>query len=940
MSEVLSRHWPGNTPRLRLGDVEFDLRYRSVSRDGRVHELSQRCFDLLLLFLREPRQLHTREEIFRRVWAGVVVEDANITTSIWLLRKALGEEAKGWIRTVAKQGYVFDPPGELEPASANDPVGPETLLPAAETPPPPIVVSPGAAPDRRLSGLSRFHLGVAVALLVALVTALFALRMPTAPSHVMVLAVPDSSLTDEARWPAELLQSWIEWQLETRSDRVKLADATGERGSADTVVLLSAAMPVGRDGEWHLRAHLHQDGRNLNLDHAVVPERMLATIDALSSDVLRRFMPDVGAHELPSLATLDVVAAPRLVKAVAAEQRGRWNEAATLYRQVLDVAPDFGFARLHLAMALAELGQSNAAQAELVSAERWVASLPAPMQPLLRARMLAIRQDYLAAAKTFGELADHSIDERSDLRLDEAANLRRGGRSLDALDRLSGPVPVSPARALPWLIERGETELAMLDLARARATANEAIQLARSLGWDQDRARATLLLMDGLSWSSLPIDDALYDDAIAGYTAAADKLGTLRAKLQRDIRDAATTPNVPDIDELLAEARSAGNPAAEIDALRRIGQLHLRRGETQGASERLRQAEAIAESSGDRFLQRQINVNLLRLDMWRGDLSAADRRLRSLHAEPAQGMLGFLLGLAETRVQLRRGQYDAALATVAQTHELLRVPDAQAGAQPAATGIDCARAAVLIRLGRTADARTASDVCGSPSLPYYTLYAAAAKVQLAILAGDTGAAKASLLALADDSPRHVSRVDGWLLVAEVAPLLARIGELERAQALVDAVLPAVTESGFVATEIDLRLAAAEIALAQGHTDDATREARRVSALAQPDDWLAQQRLQSLDVLLLRQAGKLTEATELLQRLHEQTRTHGDVLGELLIHSIAGADLDALCPQDRQIRLLADSGMRGANQSWLLPPASQARLSLLKPRHDSELALPR
>ena len=101
MSEAPRHPWPDNTHRLRLGDVEFDFRYRSVCRDGRVHELSQRCFDLLLLFLREPRQLHTREEIFRRVWAGVVVEDANITTSIWVLRKALGDDAKGWIRTVA-----------------------------------------------------------------------------------------------------------------------------------------------------------------------------------------------------------------------------------------------------------------------------------------------------------------------------------------------------------------------------------------------------------------------------------------------------------------------------------------------------------------------------------------------------------------------------------------------------------------------------------------------------------------------------------------------------------------------------------------------------------------------------------------------------------------------------------------------------------------------
>src|SRR6478752_1907483 len=159
MSEAIGQLWPENAHRLRLGEVEFDLRYRSVHRNGRVHELNQRCFDLLLLFLREPHLLHTREEIFRRVWSGAVVEDANITTSIWMLRKALGDEAKGWIRTVSKQGYVFDPPGAIEPAPASDAAAPE---PAAASPPP---AAPEPVVEESASvGLpSRWHSAAAVA---------------------------------------------------------------------------------------------------------------------------------------------------------------------------------------------------------------------------------------------------------------------------------------------------------------------------------------------------------------------------------------------------------------------------------------------------------------------------------------------------------------------------------------------------------------------------------------------------------------------------------------------------------------------------------------------------------------------------------------------------------------------------------------------------------
>ena len=110
MNELAESPWPADTRMLRVGDIEIDLRYRSVHRNGTCNELNPRCFDLLLLFLREPHVLHTRDAIFLKVWPGVIVEDASLTTSIWMLRRALGGVARQWIRTVSRQGYVFDPP--------------------------------------------------------------------------------------------------------------------------------------------------------------------------------------------------------------------------------------------------------------------------------------------------------------------------------------------------------------------------------------------------------------------------------------------------------------------------------------------------------------------------------------------------------------------------------------------------------------------------------------------------------------------------------------------------------------------------------------------------------------------------------------------------------------------------------------------------------------
>ncbi|HVH36593.1 MAG TPA: winged helix-turn-helix domain-containing protein [Tahibacter sp.] len=926
MSEATGQPWPENTHRLRLGEVEFDLRYRSVHRNGRVHELNQRCFDLLLLFLREPHLLHTREEIFRRVWSGAVVEDANITTSIWMLRKALGDEAKGWIRTVSKQGYVFDPPGAIEPAPiepapANDVAAPEPVA----APPPPLQAEPVAAEPTPSAAPLRRHSAAAVAALLlvgALLVAAFAwpMELPS-PRRVVLVAVPDTSLQSEARWPAELLYGWIEWQLAARSDRVVLADASTERDGNDVVVLLSVAMPVGRDSEWHVRAHLHDSSGDASFDRGSTPERLVGAIDEVGREVVRHFAPDMDDAQPPSLGTLEPAVAPDLVKAIAAAQRDRWSEAAALYRRVLEAAPEFGFARLRLAAALAELGQSNAAQAELALAERWVARLPAALQPLPQAQMLAIRQDYCAAAQQFGELWTKSRATRSDLRLAEAVNLRRAGRSRDAQERLSGVLPAAPAQALPWLVERAEAELANLDLAHARATAAEAIKLARALDWDHDRARAVLLLIDAMSWSELPIEDALYDDAIAGFGESGDRLGLRRARVLHELRDdsgADADGAIAELDELLAEARAAGNAAIEVDALRRVGLRELRRGDVRAAQQRFKQAEAVAESAGDHSLEREVDADLLRLDSWGGDFTAVEGRLATLRAAPLQGRTAFFVGMAAARLQLRRGQYDAALSTVDAAEEQLRANETRS-LPPIAAGLACTRAAVLIRQGRTADANTAINACNTPQLPFYAGRAGVLEARLSVLAGDEATSRSRLHALqGSDLLQPASQVEGWLLEAELAPLLARIGETQRAAALVDALIPAVAASGLAAIEADVRLVAAELALSRGELAAAQAQLSRVDALVQADDWDAREYLQRLQVLLLRAQGQETAAWQRLAALHEAARTHGDVPAELQLHSLAGAQLVELCPAERHERLLAQSGMRGVAQPW---PAS-------------------
>jgi len=95
---------------------------------------------LLLALLEQPGRVCTKEDLLSRVWPDVVVEESNLSQTIFLLRKALGADANRWIATVPRRGYRFA--GELNEPHATPPAAqaetsanaPATLV--SGTPPP------------------------------------------------------------------------------------------------------------------------------------------------------------------------------------------------------------------------------------------------------------------------------------------------------------------------------------------------------------------------------------------------------------------------------------------------------------------------------------------------------------------------------------------------------------------------------------------------------------------------------------------------------------------------------------------------------------------------------------------------------------------------------------------------------------------------------------
>jgi DNA-binding response OmpR family regulator len=93
---------------LRVGDWELDLRTRRATVRGEQVELTAREFALAEVFLRNPGQVLTREQLLSRVWGYDFDPGSNVVdVYVGYLRRKIGEAR---IRTVRRIGYRLETP--------------------------------------------------------------------------------------------------------------------------------------------------------------------------------------------------------------------------------------------------------------------------------------------------------------------------------------------------------------------------------------------------------------------------------------------------------------------------------------------------------------------------------------------------------------------------------------------------------------------------------------------------------------------------------------------------------------------------------------------------------------------------------------------------------------------------------------------------------------
>jgi two-component system response regulator MprA len=109
---LLRRSGNGRSGVLRFADVELDPGQRLVRRGGETIELTRTEFNLLELFLTNPRQVLTRSVIFERVWGydfGFASNSLDVYIG-YLRRKTEAGGRPRLIQTVRGVGYALREP--------------------------------------------------------------------------------------------------------------------------------------------------------------------------------------------------------------------------------------------------------------------------------------------------------------------------------------------------------------------------------------------------------------------------------------------------------------------------------------------------------------------------------------------------------------------------------------------------------------------------------------------------------------------------------------------------------------------------------------------------------------------------------------------------------------------------------------------------------------
>lgn len=95
-----------------FGPFRLEPARRALWRDEKAVALAPKALEMLLLLVENSGSLLEKRELMEQLWPGQMVEEANLSQTVYLLRRVLSEGADGqqYIETIPRRGYKFVAP--------------------------------------------------------------------------------------------------------------------------------------------------------------------------------------------------------------------------------------------------------------------------------------------------------------------------------------------------------------------------------------------------------------------------------------------------------------------------------------------------------------------------------------------------------------------------------------------------------------------------------------------------------------------------------------------------------------------------------------------------------------------------------------------------------------------------------------------------------------
>src|SRR5439155_18865479 len=92
-----------------FANFRIDVAKHRLLKDGEPLTVTPKAVEILLLLAQNSGRIVEKDELMAAIWPDTIVEESNLTQTVYVLRKVLGQDASGekFIQTIPKRGYRF-----------------------------------------------------------------------------------------------------------------------------------------------------------------------------------------------------------------------------------------------------------------------------------------------------------------------------------------------------------------------------------------------------------------------------------------------------------------------------------------------------------------------------------------------------------------------------------------------------------------------------------------------------------------------------------------------------------------------------------------------------------------------------------------------------------------------------------------------------------------